>query len=183
MHPDSDEELLERIRRGERTALAHLYSRYKVHLFRFCLHLLKNEAQAEDAVHDTFVKICNGAHTVGNPGSFRGWIFQIARNEALMNLRQRKASSDDGLDDVWDEETPLTLLVDKDISGIVHQMMSRLRIEYREVLMLREYEQLSYTEIARITGATESAVKSRLFKARQALAKNLEPMMRERAKS
>lgn len=183
MHTDSDEELLERIRSGERAALARLYSRYKVHLFRFCLHLLKNESQAEDAVHNTFVKICNGVHSVGNPSSLCAWMFQIARNEALMNLRQRKSSSDDGLDDVWDEETPLTILVDKDISTVVQQMMSRLKVEYREVLMLREYEQLSYTEIARITGVTESSVKSRLFKARQALAKSLEPMMRERVKS
>lgn len=183
MHSESDEQLFERIRRGDRAALARLYERYKVPLFRFCLHLLKNDAQAEDAVHETFIKICNGAHAVEHPDSFRAWIFHIARNEALMTLRRRRPSSENGLDDVWDEETPLTLLVDKDISAIVQQMMSRLKVEYREVLMLREYEQLSYAEIARITGSTESAVKSRLFKARQALASNLEPMMRERTKS
>lgn len=108
-------------------------------------------------------------------------MFQIARNEALMKLRRNKESSNGGMDDVWDDNTPLTVLEHNDIIGIVERSVNNLKVEYREVLLLREYDQLSYAEIADITGATTSAVKSRIFKARKALAETLGPWFKERA--
>lgn len=182
MQPESDEQLLERIRDGSRDALARLYERYKGRLYAFCFRLLKNEAKAEDAVHDTFVKICNGAYAIENAQSFRPWIFRVARNEAFTMMRHKKSAGDDALEDLWDDNTPLSVLTEKDLQKIVQRCVDELKIEYREVLMLREYEQLSYEQIAMITGNTESSVKSRIFKARKALAKKLEPWFRERVK-
>jgi RNA polymerase sigma-70 factor (ECF subfamily) len=82
--------------------------------------------------------------------------------------------------EVWDEESPLDRMVERERAAVVQHCVSLLRPAYREVLILREYEHLSYSEIARITGATESAVKSVLFKARNAIAKKLKLMMNER---
>lgn len=181
MQPESDELLLERIRVGNRDALSHLYQRYHGRLFAFCYRLLKNTAHAEDAVQDTFVKICSSVHSLEKSKALRSWMFQIARNEALMKLRRNKESSNGGMDDVWDDNTPLTVLEHNDIIGIVERSVNNLKVEYREVLLLREYDQLSYAEIADITGATTSAVKSRIFKARKALAETLGPWFKERA--
>jgi len=82
--------------------------------------------------------------------------------------------------EVWDEESPLDRMVERERAAVVQHCVSLLRPAYREVLILREYEHLSYSEIARITGATESAVKSVLFKARNAIAKKLKLMMKRK---
>jgi RNA polymerase sigma-70 factor (ECF subfamily) len=76
---------------------------------------------------------------------------------------------------VWIEETPLTFAQENETKAIVRTCIDALKVEYREVLLLREYEGQSYEEIAAITGNTESSVKSRLFKARKALAEKLKP--------
>jgi RNA polymerase sigma-70 factor (ECF subfamily) len=78
-------------------------------------------------------------------------------------------------DGVWDNETPLSALEQTQTAEIVQLCVSRLKMEYQEVILLREFEQLTYAEIAGVTGASESAVKSRLFKARKALAGKLSP--------
>ncbi|MBI5473239.1 MAG: sigma-70 family RNA polymerase sigma factor [Ignavibacteriae bacterium] len=179
-HSQTDEQLLERIREGDRDALAALYMRYRKRLYVFCLRMLKTEAKAEDAVHDTFLKICNCAHAVENSESFQSWVFRIARNEALMAIRKKREQTDGASDDAWDDETPLSLLTKKNTSEILREMIDDLKAEYREVLLLREYEQFSYEQIAGITSSTESSVKSRLHKARLALAKRAAPFFRER---
>ncbi len=179
--PQTDEQLLTRIREGDRDALATLYLRYRTRLYAFCLGMLKIDAKAEDAVHDTFLRICNCVHTVENAESFQSWIFRIARNEAFMAMRKKREQTDGVLDDAWDNETPLSLLTKKNTSEIVRELINDLKAEYREVLLLREYEQFSYEQIAGITSSTESSVKSRLHKARLALAKRAAPFFRERS--
>jgi RNA polymerase sigma-70 factor (ECF subfamily) len=101
--------------------------------------------------------------------SFLPWLFSIARNEVLMHFRRKRWNGTQSGDDVWDETTPYDLVVSTETREIVQQLLRNLKSEYREVLVLREYEQLSYSQIAQITGDTESSVKSRLFKARKAL--------------
>jgi RNA polymerase sigma-70 factor (ECF subfamily) len=82
--------------------------------------------------------------------------------------------------EVWEEEGPLERIVERERAAIVQHCMSLLRPAYREMLILREYEHLSYVKIARITGTSESAVKSALFKARKAMGKKLDSIMNER---
>jgi RNA polymerase sigma-70 factor (ECF subfamily) len=118
--------------------------------------------------------------TLLNPESFRGWLFRIARNETLMHLRRNRETELSDPDGIWEADTPLSIMEKTEERIIVQTLLSTLKKEYREVLHLREYQQLSYAEIARITGATESSVKSRIFKARQALAQKLAPWFRER---
>ena len=110
------------------------------------------------------------------------WIFSIARNEAFTILRRVKPVEelDKAENEVWDEESPLERLVERERATVVQHCLSLLKPAYREVLILREYEHLSYSEIARVTGASESAVKSALFKARKAMGRKLELMMNER---
>jgi RNA polymerase sigma-70 factor (ECF subfamily) len=141
---------------------------------------LRDNRNAEDVVQETFVKVYIGCNSVRSFQSLRGWIFTIARNEAFGILRKTKIEfvEDDG--QVWESETPLELLVRSEVKDIVQHFLGELKPEYREVLILREYEDLSYAELAIITSSTESAVKSRLFKARKALVKKLQPFFEER---
>lgn len=82
--------------------------------------------------------------------------------------------------EVWEEESPLDRIVERERATIVQHCVTLLKPAYREVLILREYEHLSYLEIARVIGTSERAVKSALFKARKAIGKKLETMLDER---
>jgi RNA polymerase sigma-70 factor (ECF subfamily) len=178
--PETDEQLLLQLRKGNARAFELLYRRYRQPIYAFCLRLLGNEVRAEDAAEETFLKMYHGIDSLVTPGAFRPWLFRIARNEALMMQRQRKNTIEAGDDTVWNDETPLTLLTGKDTTEIVRELLGKLKGEFREVLILREENQLSYAEIAATTGLTESAVRSRIFKARKALAARLAPLFRER---
>ena len=181
MHSESDEQLLQRICAGDAGAFARLYERYKGRLYAYCCRLLRNESWAEDAVQDTFLKIHAGVHGVNNPQSFPMWIFRIARNEALMMLREKKQTVEADGDAIWDNNTPLEVLTRKEDLELLRSLLDRLSVLYREVILLREIEQLSYAEIAELTGTTVSSVKSRIFKARKALGAKLKPLkMKER---
>jgi len=176
----TDDELLERIQHGDANAFTQLYEQYKTRLYSYCLRLLRNRQNAEDAVQETFVKVYAGCNSVHSSQSLRGWIFTIARNEAFGILRKTKIDFVEEDGQVWESETPLELVLRSEVKDIVQHFLGELKPEYREVLILREYENLPYGEIASITSSTESGVKSRLFKARNALTKKLEPYFRER---
>lgn len=170
VHDASDMELLSQIRSGDRGAMTELYRRYRRPLFAFCARLLGDAQGAEDAVHETFLRLSTGARRIAEPGALKSWLYTVARNEALMTLRRNRNRDEEGSGSVWDGETPLTLAEKKDVQTLVQSALARLKVQYREVLLLREFEGLSYAEIASVTGESASSVKSRLFKARRALA-------------
>jgi RNA polymerase sigma-70 factor (ECF subfamily) len=172
----TDELLLEEVRKGNTEAFAALYRRYRAPLFAFCSRLTGNREHAEDAVHESFLALSRSADSIRSPGAFRTWLFRVARNESLMILRQNKRTvplPEEEIGSPWEQETPLTLLEARDGAARIEYALLRLKPEYREVLLLREFEDLSYAEIAEITGSTGSAVKARIFKARKALAERL----------
>lgn len=183
METHSDIDLLGCMRNGESRAFGLLYQRYRLPLYRFCLHMIRDTARAEDAVHDTFVALLHRAWSIRDGSSLKAWLFQVARNNVLMSLRRASPELLEAQQDVWDGESPQTLLERGERIEQVQRMLARLSVEYREVLILREYEDLSYAEIAAVTGSTEHAVKSRLFKARRALARKLAPMVLEEESS
>lgn len=178
----TDADLLDRLLRGDTRSLGEIYERYRVPLFRFCLRMVKDTARAEDAVHDTFVKLARQHSAILNPGSLRSWLFRVARNEVYMMRRRMTPMPLDDAGGVLDPSTPLDILEQAERDTVVHVMLEALRPEYREVIMLREFEEMHYAEIAAITGSTESAVKSRLFKARQALAGLMAGLQKERTR-
>jgi RNA polymerase sigma-70 factor, ECF subfamily len=169
----SDQELLSLIRTGDNGAFAELYRRYRRGLYAFCVRLLSDTQAAEDAVHETFMKLSAGAGSIAQPEAVKSWLFTVARNESLMALRRRQGAGNDDADSVWADETPLSLAEKEDVRSFVQAALLHLKLEYREVILLREFEGLSYGEIASVTGDTASSVKSRLFKARRALAGKL----------
>jgi RNA polymerase sigma-70 factor, ECF subfamily len=169
----TDAELLEQMRANNRQSFADLYERYKTSIYRYCLRMLADRAAAEDATHETFLKMFSNAGTVQHPQALQAWLLSTARNEVMMFFRRQKRNGTYSDDDVWSEQTPLDMAISSETTELVQGLLRQLKPEYREVLVLREYEQLSYAEIASITGDTESSVKSRLFKARKALTEKL----------
>jgi RNA polymerase sigma-70 factor (ECF subfamily) len=167
------------LRNGSMDAFEELYHRYKRHIFTFCLKLTGDRLLAEDATHDTFVTMHRHIGTLNDVGLFRSWLFTIARNGVFKQLHRQQRNGSFNEENVWTDETPLTLVENNDSAALVALCIDALKPEYKEVLLLREYEHHSYGEIARITGNTESSVKSRLFKARKALAERLKPYFQD----
>lgn len=173
MDPTSEKELLIELQRGSQSALAEVYKEFNDGVFAYCVKILADRQLAQDVVQETFLKVQQHAHTIEMDQSFRSWVFRIARNEALMQLRKRRMNGELKDDSVWDDETPYQQLLAAERTEIVNRMLDSLKFEYREVLVLLVYEGMSYAEIADVTGATESSVKSRIFRARKAMIERL----------
>ncbi|HCA79354.1 MAG TPA: hypothetical protein DEP53_06420 [Bacteroidetes bacterium] len=178
MHFASDEDLLTRIRSGSDQAFTELYNKYRRRLLAYCYRLLQDPITAEDVVQIAFQRAFESLSSLDKPELFFYWLFSIARNEVYGRIRKTRRNGTPisiEEEDIWADETPHDQVVRKETSEIVQLLLNQLKVEYREVLVLRQYDKLSYAEIAAITGDTVSSVESRLFKARKALAKKLAP--------
>jgi len=175
LNSQNEEQLIEDLKQGDRAAFEELYHRYKRMIYTFCLKLTGERFSAEDATHDAFLKMQQNIDTLSDSSLFKSWLYAIARNQVYKNLKKERRNGSVDADTVWSSETPLSLAEKSERSSVVNKCIDALKPEYKEVLILREYEQYSYAEIAAITGDTESSVKSRLFKARKVLAEKLGP--------
>lgn len=176
----SDDQRILRLKAGDEQAFGELYEQYRPRVYRFALKLLSDRDQAEDIAQDTFLKARQSIHTLAQTGSLLSWLFSIARNEVYTHIRKTRSNGQVEVDDVWDSGTPLDELVGAETVVVVQNMIAQLRPAYKEVILLREYERMSYAEIAHITNDSEGAVKARLFKARKALVKKLKPYFEEK---
>jgi RNA polymerase sigma-70 factor (ECF subfamily) len=176
----SDSRLLDLARGGETSAFAEIYARYRDGIYRYCLRLLKNEDMAYDAVQETFLRMHESMGSVQDGTALRPWLFSVARNYSFNQMRGARPHEPLDEGSLSDADTPYEIYVREEESSDLQALVDGLTPEYREVIVLREYEGLSYAEIASVTGGTESAVKSRLFKARKALIRALPADWKER---
>ena len=167
----TERRLVEHLRLGSREAFGQMYVQYKDSLCNYCYWLVKEKDRADDIVHDTFLKVWNNIGTLNDSGSFRSWLFTIARNQALLYLRDRKPFEELTDESSSESNDPLHVLISTELAGSVSSFLSALRPAYRELIVLRVYEELSYEEIAGVTGLSVSAVRVHLFRARKALAR------------
>lgn len=158
---------------------ASLYLAYGDRILRYAGRMLADTERARDVVQETFLRVQTSLHTLRDRDSLEPWLFRVARNQVITALRQKRG--DDGVDpeDLPGDGTPLDDLIRGETAGMVRAMMAALKPEFREVLILREYEQLSYAEIASIIGESEDLVGMRLLRARKALARLMLPILRE----
>jgi RNA polymerase sigma-70 factor, ECF subfamily len=178
-----DEHVVRAIVAGDAGALATLYDRYRRPLFSFCARMLGDAESARDVVQDVFLGIHERPGVLDGVRQPRSWLFTVARRRCLNGLRDRATRAR------LDAVTPIAIAADAVAGGLeagqesalVRRAIARLPDDLREVLVLREYQDLSYREIAAITEASESAVKSRLFRARQAVLEQLRPLWRQGA--
>jgi RNA polymerase sigma-70 factor (ECF subfamily) len=176
--------LVREFQNGDDLAFVTLYSRYKRSIYVFCVKMLMDAEAARDCVQEVFLRMYERRDQLIHPERFSSWLFAIARNQCLTYHRSAR---NDVVEDVdfeslrSTEDGPDQSLERQERIRLVDRYLLRLKMEYREVLILREFQNLSYREIAEILGETESAIKSRIFKARQRLFELLRPILRERS--
>jgi RNA polymerase sigma-70 factor (ECF subfamily) len=166
----SDEDLMDEIRGGGRAAFETLFGRYREAIWGFFRRRTSNTARAEELAQDTFVAVLEGAARYERRGPFRSFLFGIAYNVLLADRRKAAHWATGPLEvEPADPDTG-----DPDRGIWVRDALAMLDQDDRDVLMLREYEQLSYQEIADLLGSPLNTVRSQLFRARAALRAALE---------
>ena len=174
-----DHHTIRQLRNGDEKARSEFYKQYRIKLYHYCFQLLGNRSDAEDAVHETFVRIFNGINGLQSSDAFRSWIYTIARNESLQLLRKKRPVVLMNKEEVSDGETIQTQIDSQELAQYIRDEVDALKNEYREIILLREYHHLSYEEIARVLEVSESTVKNRLFRARKKLYEKLKPLFDE----
>jgi len=173
----TDEDLARAFGAGDDGALAALYELYRRPPFVFCARMLGHGEEARDVVQDVFAGAFGRRQEFAGLRSPRAWLFTVARNRCLSVMRRgaSHARLAPAVSGATGPEAPPDALEAADDARRVRRALAELAPEQREVVVLREYQDLSYREIAEITQSTEGAVKSKLFRARQALCERLAP--------
>jgi RNA polymerase sigma-70 factor (ECF subfamily) len=171
----SDEALMLEFQSGSQPAFEQLFARYRGSLYGFFRRRLDGDQRAEDLAQETFVAVIRAASQYEPRALFRTYLYSIAMN--LLSAERRKQLRDSPAGKVSSEPASHD---DSDAALWIRQALARLDDSEREILMLREYEQLSYTEIAELLKMPVNTVRSRLFRSRMALKEHLEPSRKVR---
>jgi len=180
----SEDDLVRDFQRGEDLAYAALYNRYKRHIYCFCLKMVGDDDEVKDIVQEVFLKMYEHRMQLSNPSRFRAWLLMIARNQCLTHYRDHKRMQpldEERLEyEMPGTQSPSQEVERDDEVRLVRSFIDQLKPEYREVVVLREYQGLSYEEIADVIGTTNAAIKAKLFKARKELYELMKPVFLER---
>ena len=168
-----DSQLVQRARNGDERAFAELVRRHQDRIFRFVLRMTGSRDESMDLTQDAFMKAWQALPRWEPQAQFRTWLFQIARNGALDLLRRRGTVDfvpiEEDVDFAAQQPTPEEQVDLRQRYGLLDAVLRQLPPGHREILLLREIEQLSYAEIATALEIQEGTVKSRMARARAAL--------------
>jgi RNA polymerase sigma-70 factor, ECF subfamily len=192
LHTLSDQEVVALAREGREAAYRELVRRYERPVFSLIYRMVRDGALAEDLAQDTFVKVLNALGSYRSEYKFSSWIFKIANNVAIDQLRRRELDtlSLDGAPDARTQqeveatalqatdrsESPLAELEARELGSVIERAIAKLRPEYRSCILLRHVEGRSYEEIAEALDLPLGTVKTYIHRARHELREYLEPM-------
>jgi RNA polymerase sigma-70 factor (ECF subfamily) len=182
-------ELISRIVSGERELFYDLIRPCERAAFMTAFSVVKNEADAEEIVQEAVVKAYRALGSFRRESKFSTWLVQITLNEARMRLRKLRSKPETSLEDLADDpdgdytpailadwrEIPSEALDRKELRELLQQAVSELPEKYREVLILRDVQEMNIAETAQLLGVTEGVVKTRLFRARLLMQKLVAP--------
>jgi RNA polymerase sigma-70 factor (ECF subfamily) len=174
---ETDEELMLAFQHGSRAAFEQLFARYRQPLYGFFRRRLFAEGRAEDLTQETFLAVLRGRSRYEPRAAVRTYLYAIAMN--LLHAEIRRTEKTQNLSIRQDPPAP----AEPETGLWVQQAIAKLIPLDREVLLLREYEQLSYDEIAGLLKLPVNTVRSRLFRARQALKALLQPLETSRTEA
>jgi RNA polymerase sigma-70 factor (ECF subfamily) len=161
----TDEDLIAQMRNGARAPFETLFERYREPVWRFFRRRTADAGRAEELAQDTFVALLDGARRYEGRGTFRSYLFGVAYNVLLADRRKAAFRATMPID-----AEPIDPHSGDPDAGIwLRHALASLDEDDREILMLREYEQLSYQEIADTRHAPVNTIRSQLFRARAAL--------------
>ena len=185
-----DQVLVERAQKGDSRAFELLVSKYQRRLTRLLFRFVKDEHEVNDVAQEAFIKAYRALPNFRGDSAFYTWLYRIAINTAknllVVNGRQPVIqgglANDEGelldlTEQMPDYRTPETDLLNREIIHTVDAAVAGLPEELRQAIMLREMEGLSYEEIAQTMNCPIGTVRSRIFRAREVIAKELRPLL------
>jgi RNA polymerase sigma-70 factor (ECF subfamily) len=160
---------------GQRSAFSQLVNKYHGPIYNLCYRKTNNPADADDAAQETFIRAYFKLHTYDQERKFSTWLFTIAAHCAIDKLRQRRTytlSWDDLATEALASDTiqPEALVFQTENQRQVQQMVQALPPSYRQAIILKYWQNLSYQEMAQQMDTSVGAIKNRLFRARRMLA-------------
>ena len=187
---DIDQQLVVRAQRGDKRAFELLVEKYQRKLGRLLARFIRDPAEVEDVTQEAFIKAYRALPAFRGDSAFYTWLYRIGINTAknyLMALGRRaptstevEAEDAEGFEDgeqLRDINTPESMLLSKEIATTVNATIEGLPEELRTAIQLREIEGMSYEDIARIMDCPIGTVRSRIFRAREAIAERLRPLL------
>jgi len=189
---DIDDRLVKRAQEGDKHAFDLLVSKYQRKLMRLLGRFIRDSSEVEDIAQEAFIKAYRALPSFRGDSAFYTWLYRIGVNTAknyLAGAGRRGVATGSGADrgeDFEEEEltgdisTPESVLMSKEVARTVNEAMEQLPEELRNAIALREIEGLSYEEIATAMNCPIGTVRSRIFRAREAIAERLKPLLETR---
>jgi RNA polymerase sigma-70 factor (ECF subfamily) len=185
-----DQKLVEKAQKGDKQAFGILVEKYHKKLSRLLSRMVRDQSEIEDIVQDTFIKAYRAINNFRGDSAFYTWLYRIGVNTAKNHLvslgRRPKAMNEVEIEemenfeeahDLRSYETPESAMATKEIAAVVNETIEHLPEELRSAITLREMDGLSYEEIAEIMDCPIGTVRSRIFRARDAIAEKLKPLL------
>lgn len=188
-HDQQDQELVARVKRGDKAAFDFLVIKYQHRIVQLVNRYVKDLSEAQDLAQEAFIKAYRAIGSFRGEAAFYTWLYRIAINTAKNDLATKSRKHIDSQIDVQDVdafenvpqmqdlETPETQLSNQEILAAIKQTIDALPEEMRIAIMLCEFDGLSYEEIARVMDCPIGTVRSRIFRAREAIDHVLTPLL------
>jgi RNA polymerase sigma-70 factor (ECF subfamily) len=192
VRPDPDAALMLRVKRGDRAAFAELVDKYKQPVMNFIFRSLRDEAEAEDLAQNVFLQVYKSRSRYKQTAKFSTWLFTIARNLCLNELRRRSRHPAESLEETHTEyeDQPARQFEDKsqiaapekvlhgELAEKIEEALAELPENQRSAMLLCRQDDLSYEEIAKVLRCSLSATKSLIHRGREALKEKLKPYLK-----
>jgi RNA polymerase sigma-70 factor (ECF subfamily) len=189
---DPDAALMLRVKRGDRAAFSALVEKYKQPVMNFVFRSLRDETEAEDLAQNVFLQVYKSRARYERTAKFSTWLFTIARNLCLNEIRRRTRHPAESLEEsqTENEDAALRQYEDKkvvlptehilqgELAGKIDEALAALPENQRTAILLCRQDELSYEEIARILGCSLSATKSLIHRGRETLKERLKPYLK-----
>lgn len=185
-----DLELVQRVQRGDRRAFDLLIIKYQRKIMRLLSRMIHDPADVEDVAQEAFIKAYRALPQFRGDSAFYTWLYRIAINSArnwqaarhrrpntVSTLENDEGETFDQIDGLSDHATPESLLASRQIGETVNEAIEALPEDLRAAIILREIEGMSYEDIAQTMGCPIGTVRSRIFRAREAIATQLRPVL------
>ena len=185
-----DQKLVEKAQKGDKKAFGMLVEKYQRRLNRLLSRMVRDQSEIEDIVQDSFIKAYRAIDNFRGDSAFYTWLYRIGINTAknhLVKLGKRpKAMNEVEIEeienfedapDLRSHETPESTMMSSEIVASVNQTIEALPDELKEAISLREMDGLSYEEISDLMNCPIGTVRSRIFRAREAIAEKLKPLI------
>ncbi|WP_435274646.1 RNA polymerase sigma factor RpoE [Psychrobium sp. nBUS_13] len=185
----TDQQLVELVQQGNKAAFDLLVRKYQHKVLNLVSRFVKNQGDVPDVAQEAFIKAYRALPNFRGDSAFYTWLYRIAVNTAknyLVAQKRRPSSSDidiedgeyfDGGDELREGASPERLLLTEELQGVVVATLEKLPEDLRTAITLRELDGLSYEDIANVMECPVGTVRSRIFRAREALDKQIDPLM------